>query len=466
MQAFPIFLKLTGRKVLVVGGGEAAVAKTRLLLDAGAAVTVVTPKPDATLSAWAAEDVISVHRREFHSQDLEEAVFVISATDDEAADRIVSDAARIAGVTVNVVDRPALSDFTMPAIVDRAPITVAISTGGAAPALARQVRGVIETALPRNLGSLAGFVDRFRGAVKAVLPTARQRRKFWDRFLDGPVARQVLRGEEHRASQDMLALINRAAAGEIIGRVAIVGGGPGDPELLTRKAHRLLQQADVIVHDRLVSDEVLDLARRDARRVYVGKARDAHFRSQDEINRILLDEARAGHLVVRLKGGDPFVFGRGGEEADFLRRQGVEVEVVPGITAATGCAAAAGFPLTHRDKASAVTFLSGQGKAGGEPDLDWRLLASARHTLAVYMGVETARASSEALIEHGRDPATPVAVIENGTLPGQRVVYGRLDELPDLLVREAVASPALIVIGEVVGDSLAVTASERLALAL
>ena len=466
MKAFPIFLKLEGRRVLVTGGGDAAVAKIRLLLAAGADVTVVTPEPGGEIESWARAGDVLLHRREFHSWDLEEIALVISATDDEATDGEVARAARIAGVTVNVVDRPALSDFTMPAIVDRDPVTVAISTGGAAPALARQVRATVENALPRNLGRLAGFVDRFRDAVKAVLQTPRQRRKFWDRFLGGAVAQQVLAGDERAASREMLALINRTAAGEVIGRVAIVGGGPGDPELLTRKAHRLLQEADVIVHDRLVSDDVLDLARRDARRVYVGKARDAHYRTQDEINRILLEEAQAGNLVVRLKGGDPFVFGRGGEAAEFLKAHGVEAEIVPGITAATGCAAAAGFPLTHRDKASAVTFLSGQGKAGGEPDIDWRLLANARHTLAVYMGIDTSRQCSRALIEHGRDPGTPVAVIENGTLPDQRVVYGRLAELAGLLEREAIASPALIVIGEVAGDALAATASDRLALAL
>ncbi|WP_417514153.1 siroheme synthase CysG [Minwuia sp.] len=454
MNAFPIFLKLAGQPVLVAGSGDAAIAKARLLLAADAQVTIVAEDPASDILEWSASGRIDLRHRQFHTSDLDDVKLIVVAMEDASGDRQIAEAARRAGVTVNVVDRPALSDFTMPAIVERGPITVAISSGGAAPVLSRQVRGLIETALPKNLGALAGFIDRFRGAVKATLPTATQRRKFWDRFLSSPVARKVLSGDETDARQDMLAFINRSAAGEVTGRVAIVGAGPGDPELLTRKAHRLLQEADVIVHDRLISDEILNLSRRDARRIYVGKARAAHFRSQDETNAILAAEARAGHLVVRLKGGDPFVFGRGGEEAEYLADRGIEVEIVPGITAAVGCAAASGFPLTHRDHASAVTFLSGQGK-DGEADLDWRLLASARHTLAIYMGIDTARQSRTHLIAHGRSPATPVAIIENGTLPDQRTVHGRLDDLPDLLARERIASPALIIIGEVTQSGLA-----------
>jgi len=449
MQAFPIFVKLQGRKALLVGGGDAAVAKARLLLAAGAVPVVVTPEPDPQFIDWAATSVIELRQRNFHTEDLYDHAILIIATEDLSEDRRVANAARGSGIPVNVVDRPALSDFTMPAIVERGPVTVAVSTGGAAPVLARQVRGLIETALPKNLGQLATFIDGFRDAVKSVLLTAVQRRKFWDRFLSSTAARQVLAGDDTAARQSVIADLNRSAAGQVQGRVAIVGAGPGDPELLTRKAHRLLQEADVIVHDRLVSGDILDLARRDARRVYVGKARSVHFRTQDQINEILVDEARAGHLVIRLKGGDPFIFGRGGEEADHLRAAGIEVETVPGITAASGCAAAAGFPLTHRDHASAVTFLSGQGKGGADAEIDWASLADSRHTLAVYMGIDTATASHDALIAHGRAPETPIAIVENGTLADQRVIRGRLADLPDLLAAHAVASPALIYIGEV-----------------
>lgn len=449
MKVFPIFVKLQGRKALLAGGGDAAVAKARLLLAAGSTPVVVTPEPCRQILDWAAEGTVELRQRKFHSEDLYDNAILIAATDDLQEGTRIARTARGFGLPVNVVDRPALSDFTMPAIVERGPVTVAISTGGAAPVLARQVRGLIETALPRNLGDLAAFIDGFRDAVKSVLPATVQRRKFWDRFLTSAAARQVLAGDETNARQSIIADLNRSAVGHVHGRVAIVGAGPGDPELLTRKAHRLLQEADVIVHDRLVSDDILDLARRDARRVYVGKARSAHFRTQDQINDILVDEARAGHLVIRLKGGDPFIFGRGGEEADHLRAAGIEVESVPGITAASGCAAAAGFPLTHRDHASAVTFLSGQGKGGADADIDWASLAGSRHTLAVYMGIDTAAASRDALIGHGRSPDTPVAIVENGTLPGQRVIRGRLADLPELLTGHGVASPALIYIGEV-----------------
>lgn len=466
MQAFPIFLKLKGRTALLAGGGDAAAAKLRLLIAAGADVRVVTPEPEECVRELVDGTQVTLVEAAFDPAHLADVALAIVATEDEAEDRRIAAAARAVRVTVNVVDRPALSDFTMPAIVDRDPVTVAISTGGAAPVLARQVRGAVEAALPARLGALAGFMESFRGAVAAIRRTPKARRKFWEAFLAGPVARKVLDGNDRSARQDMLALVNQGETTDPVGRVAIVGAGPGDPELLTLKAHRLLKQADVIVHDKLVGEGVLELARRDARLVYVGKSRGHHHRTQDQINDILVAEAGAGNLVVRLKGGDPFIFGRGGEEVEHLNAHGIEVEVVPGITAASGCAASAGFPLTHRGKASAVTFLSGQGKDGA-PDLDWRALGQANHTLAIYMGIDTARVSARELIAHGRDPGTPVAVIENGTLPTQRVLRGRLDQLPELVERESVVTPALLIIGEVTGETIdAAAVQDRLALAL
>lgn len=466
MQAFPIFLKLRGRTALLVGGGDAAAAKLRLLIAAHSNVRVVSRNADECVRELVDGTQVTLIETDFEESHLTGIAVAIIATEDAAEDTRVATAARAARVTVNVVDRPALSDFTMPAIVDRDPVTVAISTGGAAPVLARQVRGAVEAALPAQLGALAGFMNSFRSAVAAVRQTPKARRKFWEGFLSGPVARKVLDGNAGSARQDMLALVNQGELTDPVGRVAIVGAGPGDPELLTLKAHRLLKQADVIVHDKLVGEGVLDLARRDARLVYVGKSRGHHHRTQEQINDILVAEAEAGHLVVRLKGGDPFVFGRGGEEVEHLHAHGIEVEVVPGITAAAGCAASAGFPLTHRGKASAVTFLSGQGK-DGKPDLDWRSLGQANHTLAIYMGIDTARTSARELIAHGRDPGTPVAIIENGTLPSQRVLRGRLDQLPDLVKREAVVTPALLIIGEVTGETIdAAAVQDRLALAL
>ena len=453
MKTLPIFLDLQGRRALLVGGGAAALPKARLLLAAGAELHVVASNTDAELRRWADEGRITLSTRAFKASDLE-GVRLAIASASEAENQALAEAAAARRIPVNVVDRPELSSFLMPAIVDRDDVVVAISTHGSAPVLARRLRRTVEALLPARLGQLAAFARRYRGALAAAVTDGVARRRFWESFFDGAIARDILSGRSEDSPARMLAEINAPGwAHAPRGRVALVGAGPGDPELLTLKALRLLQDADVIVHDKLVGPEVLDYARRDAERIYVGKAPGRHSHAQEEINEILLREARAGKRVVRLKGGDPFVFGRGGEELEELTAQGIEVEVVPGITAATGCAAVAGIPLTHRDHASAVTFLSGQGKAGsetGEPDIDWAGLARSRHTLAVYMGVASSETLSSRLIEHGLDPATPVAVVERGSLPGERRVFGRLDGLAALIAAEGIRAPALIVIGEVV----------------
>jgi uroporphyrin-III C-methyltransferase/precorrin-2 dehydrogenase/sirohydrochlorin ferrochelatase len=449
MRYYPAFLDLVGRSCLVVGGGETALAKLRLLRKAGARVTLVAPRALPEIEALAEAGEIERIRRGFVAGDVAGRALVQGASGIAEVDRRVSEAARDAGLPVNVVDRTGLSSFITPAIVERDPLVIGISTAGTAPVLARQLRARIEALLPAHLGRLARFAEGFRGAVRATIGEPAERRRFWERFFAGPLAARVLAGEEGGAREAMLALINRQAPAEDgRGSVAIVGAGPGDPELLTLKALRALQDADVVVYDRLVAPEILDLARRDARRLYVGKAKARHSRTQDQINAMLLAEARAGRRVVRLKGGDPFVFGRGGEERAYLLRHGVDVRVVPGITAATGCAAAAGIPLTHRAVAQAVTFLTGHG-AAGEPDLDWAGLAARRETLVIYMGVSTAGTIARRLIEHGLAGSTPVAVVENGTLASQRVIAGRLDGLGALIERQAVTGPALIVVGEV-----------------
>ncbi len=453
MKTLPIFLDLQGQRSLLVGGGATALPKARLLLAAGADLHVVARDADAELRGWAGEGRIHLSERSFRASDLEGVRLAIAAAS-EPENLALAEAAAARQIPVNVVDRPELSNFLMPAIVDRDDVVVAISTHGSAPVLARRLRRTIEALLPVRLGRLAAFARRYRGALAAAVTGGVARRRFWESFFDGAIAKDILSGRGEDAPARMLAEINAPSwAHAPRGRVALVGAGPGDPELLTLKALRLLQDADVIVHDKLVGPEVLDYARRDAERIYVGKAPGRHSHTQEEINEILLREARAGKRVLRLKGGDPFVFGRGGEELEELTAQGIEVEVVPGITAATGCAAVAGIPLTHRDHASAVTFLSGQGKAGsetGEPDLDWAGLARSRHTLAVYMGVASSETLSSRLIAHGLDPATPVAVVERGSLPGERRVFGRLDGLAELIAAEGICAPALIVIGEVV----------------
>lgn len=462
MRYFPAFFDIDGRACLVVGGGELAVRKVRLLHRAHGRVTVVAPRVCAELAALAGDGAIDLVPRGFVAGDVRGRSLAVAATGDAAVDARVAEAAQAAGVPVNVVDRPELSTFTVPAIVDRDPVVIGISTGGAAPVLGRRIRARIEALLPARLGALARFAGGFRDALAANRPEGAARRWFWERFFDGPIAADVLAGRESAARETMIGLINRRAEPEAgAGSVAIVGAGPGDPDLLTLRALEALQRADVIVYDKLVGPDVLGYARRDAERIYVGKARGNHAKTQDEINALLRDQARWGRRVVRLKGGDPFVFGRGGEEQAYLRRHGVAVSVVPGITAATACGAAAGIPLTHREHAAAVTFVTGHGK-DGEPDLDWAALARPGQTLVVYMGVATAQRTAERLIAHGLAAETPVAVVEKGSLPDQRTVTGALADLPELVRRHAVTGPAIIVIGAVArfADAAADAAAE------
>lgn len=453
MRHFPVFLKLRTRKVLVVGGTPRAAAKLALLAAAGARVVVVAPTVCAEIAAATADGRIRHLRRRFEPSDVEGCAVVIAATGLLPVDAAVADAARHAGVPVNVPDNAELSTFITPAIVDRDPITVAISSGGASPALTRELRSRIEQSLPARLGHVARFAERFRGTVKSVIGDYPSRRRFWDEVIGGPIADAVERGDEPGAAARMLALMNTHVPGsDLPGTVYLVGAGPGDPDLLTLRAVRALQRADVVVHDRLVGDGVLEMARRDAERVYVGKEKLGHTMAQSDINALLADRAEAGEIVVRLKGGDPFVFGRGGEELDYLRQRGIDVQVIPGISAAAGCAATAGIPLTHRDLASSVTFVSGHAKDGA-PRLDWPVLAQGGQTIVVYMGVTTAPIIARQLIAHGLAPGTPAAVVENGTLPDQRVLTGTLSGLGALVSANGVKAPALIIIGEVVALS-------------
>jgi uroporphyrin-III C-methyltransferase/precorrin-2 dehydrogenase/sirohydrochlorin ferrochelatase len=448
MRSFPLFLKLEGRPVLLVGAGSAAAAKLRLLGSAGARVTVVAHHPSVDLLSAIADTrghLIEGALLPAHFADVELA---FGATGSIDGDRAVAEHARAAGKLVNIVDRPELSDFTMPAIVDRGDIVVAVSTHGASPVLAQRVRAAIESVLPPGLGRLAQFAQRFRTAIQARIADNGSRRRFWDQVLAGPIAAAVLAGDEKRATRDLIRAVNRGEPNAETGRVSLVGAGPGDPELLTLRAARALREADVIVYDKLVDPAVLEYARRDVRRIFVGKSKGDHTLPQAEINALLLAEAKGGRHVVRLKGGDPFVFGRGGEELDALVAAGIRVEVVPGITAATGCAAYAVFPLTHRDHASSVVFVSGHSK-DGIADLDWRALANPRQTIVVYMGVSAAGEVASKLIGAGLGASTPIAIVENGTRWDQRVIKGELRDTADLIRQHGVGGPALLVIGEV-----------------
>lgn len=446
MKRFPAYIDLQTRPVVIIGGGETGLRKARLALSAGASLTIIWPEISAELQDELGEQ-ISLLARMPEPGDFEGAVLAFIALGDEEAALRWAEMARAAGVLVNVVDQPALCDFTTPSIIDRGRLTVAISTDGAGPVFGRALRAKIEAMLPTRAGALLDFAQRYRGAVKGKIAPA-DRRAFWEDFFDGPIAAQVLAGDEKSAHEAMLAAINGDASAPQ-GVVHIVGAGPGDPELLTLKAFRLIQSADVILHDRLVSDEILALARRDADRLYVGKAKSNHAVPQSEIEERMIALAREGKIVVRLKGGDPFIFGRGGEELESVRAAGVPVYVTPGITAATGCAASAGLALTHRDHAQAVTFVTGHAKGDADPALDWAALAALKNTLVVYMGVGKAGSIAGNLIAHGRGSSTPVAVIENGTRGNEIVLKGTLGELPALIDAGGVKGPALLVIGEV-----------------
>lgn len=451
MQTFPAFHTLKGQKVVIFGGGEAASRKARLAAAAGARIVFAAREFEPSVRVdW--RERAELIEGQIGAACLAGARLAFIAVDDAAEAAALARLARAAGVPVNAVDRPELSDFLTPTIVDRGDIVVAISTGGAAPVLGRRLREKIEALLPDRLSALAAFARSFRGAVAAQIAPA-HRRAFWESFFDGPLASRVLAGDDASAREAMIETINRPHAVRDAGVVHIVGAGPGDPELLTLKALRLLQSADVIFYDRLVGDGVLALARRDALRLYVGKAKADHAVPQEEIEQLLILHARQGKIVVRLKGGDPFVFGRGGEELAAVKAAGIPVFVTPGITAATGCAAAASMPLTHRDLSQAVTFITGHAKDEGEPDLDWRALAALGHTLVVYMGVGKAGAIAARLIEHGRSASTPVAIIEKGTTPDEKILKGRLDGLGALIRAGGVEGPALLVIGEVAAQA-------------
>lgn len=454
MQAFPLFLSLQGRRALVVGGDDAAARKAELLLKAGAQVSLIAETVCGEVAHIIAEGHISWAGCAFDDDDLEGVSLVIVATEDESVQARVSGAAQTRCIPVNVVDRPALSTFIMPAIIDRAPITIAISTAGTAPALARRIRAEIERSLPAALGRLARFAEIFREQVRRTLVVPLARRRFWDRVFEGRVGELALAGDEIGARRELIRLLDTVRnEAPSAGMVHLVGAGPGDPDLLTLKAHRLLQRADVIVYDRLVSDEVLSMARRDAERVYVGKRRANHCMPQQEINDRLVALARAGKSVVRLKGGDPFVFGRGGEEVEALVKAGIAVEVVPGVTAALGCASSTGIPLTHRDHAQACVMVTGHLK-DGTVDLDWTMLARPRQTVVIYMGAGALQQIASQLIAHGLPPSTPVALIENGTTERERRVVGTLATIDGQARRAFLSGPTLCMVGEVVGLAL------------
>ena len=445
MDYLPAFHDIRGRLCLVVGGGEVAARKAGVLREAGARLRVVAPEIEPELAGLPGVEAVVARFAPHH---LEGAVLVVAATSDREVNRQVSELAGERNVPVNVVDDPELCSFIMPSILDRSPLMVAFSSGGGSPVLTRLLRGVLETVIPQNYSRLAAFAVRFRELVKERVTSPPKRRILWEKVLDGAVAERVLAGDDSAAE----AMLRQLLAGEdntLTGEVYLVGAGPGDPDLLTFRALRLMQKADVVVYDNLVAMAIVDLTRRDAQRIFVGKQRANHTLRQEEINALLVRLAGEGKRVVRLKGGDPFIFGRGGEEIEALAAHDIPFQVVPGITAAAGVASYAGIPLTHRDHAQSCLFVTGHLK-DRTMNLDWDALARPNQTVVVYMGLHGLATLCGELVRHGMSATTPVAIVQQGTTQNQRVITGTLATLPAIAEREKPRAPTLTIVGGVV----------------
>ncbi|WP_298736005.1 siroheme synthase CysG [uncultured Psychrobacter sp.] len=482
MNTFPLFFKLDNRKVLIVGGGDVALRKADLLSRAGAAITIVAPSICDELHALLSDEKHTLIYENYNKKYMQGARVIIAGTDDEALNHQIHADATALNIPVNVVDTPHLCDFIFPAIVDRNPIVIGISSNGKAPVLARLLRARLETLIPQGYGKLAKLAGEFRSEVKNKIPTLTGRRQFWERAFEGKVSELIFAGNETEAtaqlqkdlaetakkianqhSDDTEVATNSAAnldnqdtdsdisnkGKNPVGEVYIVGAGPGDPELLTFKALRLMQQADIVFYDALVSPQVLDLCRRDADKVYVGKKRSNHAVAQLGINELLINEAKEGRRVVRLKGGDPFIFGRGGEEIESLRAHGVPYQVVPGITAANAAASYAGIPLTHRDHSQSVRFVTGFLKAG-MPNEKFENLLDTNETVVFYMGLHSLERLTEGLIEAGRSSETPIAIVSNASMPNQQVLTGTLASIVERQEQAQLPTPALLIMGDVV----------------
>ncbi|WP_394223729.1 siroheme synthase CysG [Alteromonas gracilis] len=450
MDYFPLFLDARKLHVLIVGAGEVAARKLELIMKTPATITVVAPWVCDTVKQLAQNEKVTLIEREFENSDLTQKDMVFIATDKGDVNQHIHDLARANKVLVNVVDNTPLCQFITPSIVDRSPIVIAMSSGGVAPVLLRYLRQKLETVLPANLSRLGAFSEKFREKVKQTLSGVTARRYFWEDVLDGDIAEMVEKGQDKKAD-DAFELALQAAAEDkkVEGQVYLVGAGPGDPDLLTFRALRLMQKADVVVYDRLVSPQILELVRRDAEKIYVGKAKSNHTLPQDDINQLMVDEAKKGNRVVRLKGGDPFIFGRGGEEIQTLIKHGIDFQVVPGITAASGASSYAGIPLTHRDHAQSVVFATGHLK-NGTIDLNWPALAQKGQTAVFYMGLTGLPIICEKMIEHGLDASTPIALVQSATTEKQQVLTGTLENIVAKQEKAQLQPPTLIIVGSVV----------------
>ena len=449
MDLLPIFLNIKSKKCVVVGGGEVAFRKATLLLRAGADLSIVAPVLSDELYKLCVDRDCTITIREFEEVDINNAILVVAATDDLKTNEHVSVIASKLNIPVNVVDQPHLCSFIMPSIVDRSPIVVAISSGGSSPILTRKLKELNETMIPGRIDKLAELLGSFRGRVKNEIDDFSGRIRFWENVLDSEIPELVYNGQDDEARSALDNWLTNPQNNRVGGEVYLVGAGPGDPDLLTLRALRLMHKADVVLYDRLVSPGILLKLRPDAQKIYVGKRSADHAVPQETINEMLVRLAKEGNRVLRLKGGDPFIFGRGGEELESLTAAGISFQVVPGITAASGCASYAGIPLTHRDYSQSVRFLTGHTKDGRVP-LEWDLLVKEQQTLVFYMGLAGLPDICDQLLKHGMSSSTLVAVIQQGTTQSQKVVVGNLDRIADLAVEKEIQAPTIIIIGEVV----------------
>lgn len=450
MSLLALFLDIRDKPCLVVGGGKIAARKLKMLCQAQARVTVIAPVLSQEVTGLCDRYTLSAHQRAFADSDIDGQILVIAATDDAGLNHHISRLAKQNNIFVNVSDDFRHGDAVLPSVIERGPIQIAVTTGGASPVLARILRRNLESCIPAAYGALAALAAQYRRACCEIITDETARRRFWEDVLQGPIAEMALAGKQQDAQQALqLKLAQKELACGPSGAVYLVGAGPGDPDLLTFRALRLMQQADVVVYDRLVSNQIMQLIRKDADKIYAGKQRSKHTLQQESINQLLVRLARQGKRVLRLKGGDPFIFGRGGEEIQSLAEQGIHFQIVPGITAATGCAAYAGIPLTHREHAQACTFVTGHLK-DGSVNLNWQMLVHSQQTLVFYMGLHGLKIICQQLIKHGRKADTPAALVTKGTTPNQRVLIGDLSSLPDLVHDQHVHGPTLIIIGGVV----------------
>lgn len=450
MNYLPLFLDVKNKPCLVVGGGLIASRKISLLIRAQATITVVAPEITSEVQNRVNDGAVTWQQKNFMLEDLKDYQLVLAATDNRKVNAEIAARCKERNILVNAADDVQNCNFILPSVIDRSPVQIAVSTGGASPVLARMLRAKLESCTPAAYGQLAKLIEDNRSKVKEKFPTTDQKRKFWEKIIQGPVAGFVFSGQFNTAQKLLQDAIECADHRELPqGEVYLVGAGPGDPDLLTFRALRLMQQADVVVYDRLVSQEIMDLIRKDAELIYAGKERAQHTLPQETINQLLVRLAKAGKRVLRLKGGDPFIFGRGGEEINTLIDEQIPFQVVPGITAATGCAAYAGIPLTHREHSQAVVFATGH-LSDGTVNLNWEMLAHKNQTLVFYMGLQGLENICTNLKKHGLESTTPAALIMQGTTPQQKVITGNLDTLPKLVARHDIKPPTLVIVGDVV----------------